>query len=226
MSKDINFPDSQNDVITTVTHALVEFETMVRGEMPEISTIYDEQLTYETAVTKLRAMDNYSGSNQDALPMLAYNRSVLRDYEEGFGKRAKNSQGCLNLGDGTGLAYSVAYGEIDIRFIYFTKNIELMEKFEVVYGSDEGITGSKELIVNMGSDIGEFKYYLAFGDLEEKEIIADDVYYKGIIGSIKLRGFYFTFRAARKVIEEINQRIYSSRDLVTKEEKVGDIQIL
>jgi hypothetical protein len=226
--KAVNNINSQNDVITTMTHALMAFEEMVKIEMPDVAVVYDEQLSYETAVEQIMANSNYNRNEQRPMPFLAYNRTVLVESDTGIGKRSRTLLGNLKIGNKR-LIYSATHGEFEIQFFYCSTSIEQTEKFEVVYNSEEGITGSKELIVNMGDEIGEFKYYLDYQELTEKIIEKEDSYYKAIIGTIKVRGFYFTFRGESGVIEQINQKIYASKwtnpENKTDIEKIGDVTI-
>lgn len=225
----INQPDSQYDVITTVTHVLRAFEDMVRTEMPNCRCIYDEELSYESALRAIYAQDNYeNNAGNDPLPALAYNRTVLKDAETPPGRRMKNNLGCIKIGTAPNqqiVTYSATHAEFEIQFLYITKSIEMQEKFEVVYNSNDGISGTREIQVDMG-ELGSFTYYLTFDDLIQKDIIHEDVYYKGIIGSIKARGFYFTFKATNEIIKQINASIYVSRELNEKTELVASIEIL
>lgn len=198
----INNKDSQNDVISSMTHVLEAFEDIVRCEMPSTSVIYDEEISYETGIKQLLANDSFAGNSQDPLPLFIYNRTILRDTEIGLGKRAKNFTGCLTVND-KALLYSAAYGEFDLQFLYVTKNMQMAEAFEVVYNSNEGISGTRELTVNMG-ELGDFKYFLTYDELTDKPIEHENVSYKGVIGSLKVRGFYFTFRGEAGLIQEIN----------------------
>ena len=221
MSKEVNNTNSQNDVISTVTHSLCAFESLIRTEMPGQAVVYDEEVSYETGLKQFLSNSNYSGNHeQDPLPIFIYNRTVLIDSEYGLGKRAKNMTGCMRSGSGS-LTYGATYGEYEIQFLYVSKNIEMAEKFEVVYNSDEGITGSKEMTVKMG-ELGDFKYFLTYQDLTSKEIAHENVYYKGIIGSIKVRGFYFTFRGTSGIIEQINSTIYACLPDNLKAEELGN----
>ena len=202
---------------------LYAFEDLVREEMPNIPVIYVNELGFEEAMKSLLADANYSGTQfNELVPFFAYNRTVMINSEDRhLGNRAKGKTGCVGLSDGQIANYSMTMGEFDIQFIYASNNIQLSEQFEVVYNSDEGITGSKELTVDL-EELGEFKYFLEYQDLQDLNINFEDTYYKLIIGSVKVRGFYFTFRSTSGIIKEINQRIISSRNLSIN----GDDEIL
>lgn len=224
---DNNEPNSQNDVISTVTHALYAFESLVETEMPNIPVVYAEALEFEGALKKIISSDNYNATGRtDAIPFFAYNRTILKEVEDRhLGKRAKGKTGCIKVGDEI-LQYGMAYGEFDIQFMYASHNVQLQDQFEVVYNSDEGISGSKEVVVDMDA-LGTFKYYLDYQELTEKTINFEEIYYKLILGSIKVRGFYFTFKGSSGIIKEINQNIISSCNLAEEgqDELLSGIQI-
>lgn len=208
--KTVNHPNSQNDVIKSMTHVMLAIEEMVRGEMPDCATVYDEQLSYETGIKKILTDDNFNNGSRDPLPAFIYNRTVLEYAEEPPARRSGSFVGCMRVGDEV-VQYSAVQGEFELQFLYVSKSIELQEKFEIVYLSNEGITGTKEVVVSMG-ELGDFKYFLDYQDLTEKQIVHEDVYYKGIIGSIRVRGFFFTFRSkTRGLIEEISSRIIAGK---------------
>lgn len=207
-----NYPNSQNDVISTVTHALLAFEDMVRQEMPECAVVYDEELSYESAIRTLVSKGNFYNENIANLPLFIYNRTPMRKNQWGFGGRADGYDMPLKLEDGRTLIYTPLNGEFDINFIYIAKSVELVEKFEVVYLADEGISNTKEIKVDM-ADLGVFTYFATYGnEMTDKLVNKEDTYYKGIAGSLQLRGFFFTFRSESKIIYEIRERIFAIRN--------------
>ena len=52
-------PNSDLDVISTVGLVLDEFITMLEHELPKTNYVYDENLTYESAIAKLRADNEF-----------------------------------------------------------------------------------------------------------------------------------------------------------------------
>ena len=206
-----NYPNSQNDVITTVTHALMAFEDVVRQEMPECAVIYDEELSYESALRALVAKGNYDNANLANMPIFIYNRSPLRKNIWGIGGRADNYDATMRLQDGRTLVYTPLNGEFDINFLYVSKSVEAVERFEVVYLCDEGISNTKELKVDM-ADLGVFTYYAEYKEITDKPVVREEVYYKGIAGNLTVRGFFFTFRADAKIIYEIRERVIALRN--------------
>jgi len=221
MSEVVNRPKSLNDTVTTATHVLKMFEDSVRTEMPELAIVYDEQLSYETGMEQFLANSSYSGSDQRPMPIFIYNRTVLVDSELGFGSRAPIFKNQITI-DGKRVVYRASYSEFEIQFLYVSRSTEEAEKFEVCYGSNDGISRNTELSLIM-PELGEFKYFFTFDDLTEKPIEHEEVTYKGIIGTIKVRGLYFVFSGEAGIIEQINQKIYASSipRLKVKDELIG-----
>ena len=205
-----NYPNSLNDVISTVTHVLLAFEDLVRYEIPECYVVYDEELSYETAIRGMMAKGNFDETDRPEIPLFAYNRTSLRKSQLGIGGRADNYEAPFKLPDGRTLTYVPLNGEFEINFMFITKSMEVAEKFEVTYLSDTGISGTKNIQVDMDT-LGVFNYYVNYGELTDKQFQKDDVYYKAILGTVVVRGFFFTFSSEAKVIHEIRERIYALR---------------
>jgi len=214
MSTGPNYSNSQHDVITTVSHFEVEFEKMILEEMPNIGVIYDEELTYESGLRSYIAKMNYTQGHIITEPLFIYNRTVMRDSLNPPSKRLNNFNAVMKV-DNKAVSYAVSHSEFDIQFMYISKSVELMEKFEVVYSSEEGISSSKQLVVPIGP-LGDFKYFLTWNELTEKIINREDSAYKAIIGSVIVRGMFFTFRSTSEIIKQINAKIYASNDILNK----------
>jgi len=210
-----NYPNSHQDVVSTATHVLEVFERSITDEMPGINIIYDEQLSYETGMKALIAKYNYNKNENKNLknPVFIYNRTVMRNVLDGVAQRLNNFTSTLRLASGETVSYTATSSEFDIQFLFATKDIETQERFEVAYQSEEGITGNKELIVKCGDKVGDFKYFLKWGELTEKTIEFEDLYFKGIIGSLVVRGLFFVFRGKASVIESLRLRIYLTNKL-------------
>ena len=213
--------DSLNDVVSTVTRMTRAFERMVENEMPGTTAKFDEDLDYLAALRHLRADNDNNGEGESGLPMLVYNRTVLEDSEVGPSKRMKSHTGFVRVGDSS-LKFSACHAQTTINFIFVTDSIRTLEQFEVAYLSDEGISEYKELTVDMGADIGDFKYFLNFEPLSEMNFRNEEVDYKAVAGSIIVRGMYFTFKGRNSIIKEIVTKIYRSRVLNEKTELLYD----
>lgn len=211
---------AHKNVLTTATHVLSIFTDSLKEEMPEMLTVYDENLSYETAISQLRSNQNESGNHTGQLPLFAYKRSVMRVAEEKFaGQRLAMNRGCIII-DGKPITYTPFYGEFDIFFLFLANDIRTAEQFEIVYNNRRGISKPSELTLKM-PDIGDFKYFFNYNPLEDFQINSQDTYYKAIIGQIVSRGFYFTLEGEASIIKEINARIIESNDI--KNKVIGEI---
>jgi hypothetical protein len=195
-----------------------EFKQMVIEEMGGISTVFDPLLSYDSALAKW-LKENPEGENP--IPLFAYNRTITNYGDVGLQRRSRGVTGVLKLEDEDGnkigaSKYSVMQGEFFINFMYITQSMEEAEKFEVVYYGDEGISAGTEITVNMPK-LGAFKYFLEYNDLDDITIEKEGTYHKAIIGTIKVRGMYFTFKGQSGLIREINARIISSNNIPKRE---------
>jgi hypothetical protein len=206
--------NSMGDVRGTVSHVMAAWEDCVRIEMPNTNVIYDEGLSYESAIRLFRDQNNYHDNNLDPLPLVAYKRTIgvpVRDRL--LGLRADSCLVKKDEGNGTFSKWNVAYKEFDILFAYFTKDVELQERFEIAYNNGQGLS-ELEFFDAQLPELGAFRYSLEWNDLDEFTIQEDENnYFKSIIGSARLRGFFFSFDSIVKDIREINANIISSDNL-------------
>jgi hypothetical protein len=221
MSKKINFSDSMNDVVDTIGPVLQAFiNDVVKEEMPNCNYIYDPQLTFESALGLFRQANNMENRDQtevkDPLPLFAFSRSALKYPENtpALHRRAANNQGHYVTDNGDDVLYSMVYGEIELQFLYVNKNMKEIEQFEITYLANEGISGTKEITLNL-PDLGDFNYYIEYDDLLDVDVNIDNLYFKSLAGTVKIRGFFFIFRSDAPLIKEINLDIYQKgKDIV------------
>ena len=205
-----NNPNSQKDVVSIVDAVLGEFEHSVKQELNGIAVQYDSALTYETGIQKYLA-DNEIQPNEEISPIFIYNRSITSDGDTGLQQRARHKKGIVKVENGT-LNYSVYHGEYTINFMYVTQSVEQAQRFELSYHADQGISACKKLTVDI-PEIGPFDYFLRYNELEDLQFEKEGMFYYAVIGSIKVRGFYFTFNGTSVLIKELNSRIISSNNI-------------
>lgn len=204
-----------NEVTTTVTLTLAALMEAFKREIPELKMVYDEKFSYESAVENFRANNNLNKENTNMYPLFAFKRSVLRHSEtHGPGRRATGIMARRDMSTlekpKTSNVYRLVHGEFDVNFLYITKEIAKLELFEILYLAEEGISSYKEISVDLTTELGAiFPYYVDYAPLEDKVFEIDNVSYKAIQGSVKVRGFYPVLRAEAKHILEINTRILS-----------------
>jgi hypothetical protein len=223
-----------DEVTSSPALVLESFLTKLREEIPELKYVYDEKLSYETSVKAFRAQNNMNKTDQrdgndksDYYPMFAFNRSVLRYPEQtsGPGKRLsaanKVRQDVKDTKDRSVEIYRIVQAEFDLRFLWITKSIKDLERFEILYLSEEGISSYKEVEVDLGSDkLEKFKYFFEYGPLEDKLFEYEGNYYKTLSSTIKVRGMYPVLRGEAKIIREINMKILDAQSAILVSSKI------
>jgi len=218
--------DSMLNVKTQVGLILNEFLNQLEGWAPELAYVYDESLTYETGLAKYRA-DKIVDDNVDLkLPIFIFNRSVLRpDVDTSIGKRSLNLKAKCTLDSGEVERYRPLSAKFDLNFLYVTRNIIDMERFEISYLLETSVSHVKRLDVDI-PEIGQLQYFLRYGELDDKVINIDDNYYKALTGTFTVQGLFFSFQDISGRIEQINGDISDyDVDTCTPTETLGTIRI-
>lgn len=205
--------NSMEDTVSTVVNVLEEFINVLREEMPDINVVYDEALTYETALKKYRADNEAKGEVDKAFPLFAFKRSVLKTAGQkgGIGRRMRISPAKYVSPTGDSVfTYTPLQGEFNIDFALITDKMDTLERFEVAYLSHEGISRQSEITVKLPEKLGEWKYYLNYEEeLSDKAIQIDDNFYKVVSGTISVRGIFLVLRGTGSIIKNIKARIHS-----------------
>jgi len=194
-----------------------------KNEIPYVRVVYDEQLEYESVITKLRNDEAFTTQGLSQIPVVAYNRSVLRHAQDaGPGRRAGRilSKGPKQGDPNSQLIYRWVHGEFDLNFRFFTTNMDQLENFEISYLGEEGISGIRNLDVNI-PDIGDFTWFVHPRELTEKVIQIEQAYHKVVEGSLVVRGNYFILRNEAKKILTVNAKINNEGGTVTH----SDLQV-
>ena len=195
-------------VKTLITFILDELMNKIEAWSPNLAMVKDEQLTYDTSLAKYRSDQGLQDGAKVPLPLLAFRRTVLRytEGEKGIGRRNLSSKPCIRNADGTVSIYSAIHCEFDIPFQYYSRDIEDIERFELTYLSQRSLSDTTKLTVEF-EDIGEWDFFLEFGQLDDKIINIEDSYYKALVGQFKVRGYFLTFKETGKIIEVITAKI-------------------
>jgi hypothetical protein len=226
-----NYAKSMNDVVNTTGAVLQTFiNDVVKEEMPDCNYVYDPQLTFESSMALIRAANNKLDRNQfqvkPSIPLFAFSHSALKYSEDitSTNKRMANNVGHYKTESGNHYTYATFHGEIELQFLYVNTSMRELDKFAITYLSNEGISGTKQITVNL-PDLGDFNYYIEYEDMLDINVNIENVYYKSLAGTIKIRGFYFTFRSEASVIEQINLSIYNKAQNIINSELLSSINI-
>lgn len=201
-----------DEVVGTAVLVLDAFIKSVKNEIPEVKVVYDEKLSYDTAVEVFRAGNSTTGENTAMYPLFAFRRTVLRIAETASpGRRMSGVQVRRDLDElgqaGASELYKVLHGEFDIEFLFITKSAKQLERFEVLYLCEEGISANKEIEVPLPEMDASLLYFATYPELDDKQFESDSIYYKMIQGKVTVRGFYPVLRGQSKRIKQISLRI-------------------
>lgn len=196
----------QDLVVSDIALVLKEFLDTYAARIPNLKFIYDENLSYDTAIANYRAKNNMTGEINEALPLFVFNRSVLRWSEHGAMRRSVTfrPKGLMNMEDGTALKYKAVHGEFDLNFSLVFNSMSEVENFEVSYLAELNTGGDKEITVTLSPEFGEFKYFVQLQPLDDKLVNIENAYYKTVMGRVLIRGFFFTIFGQGRIIKEIN----------------------
>lgn len=200
-----NDTESMLNVVTLTGLILNEFLNQIEEWSHGLAYVYDEALTYETAVEKYRADKNISDNADTVMPLFAFKRTVVRpDVENSVGKRAGNSSIKCNLPDGTVEKYKGLMGTFSIEFLYITRDMQDLERFEISYLLERSVSNIKKLNVFLPAIDNTLDYGLRYGELDEKVINTDNNYYKALSGVFTIHGMFLSFDGTGNQIREVN----------------------
>lgn len=205
-----NITNSQNNVVTTLTMVLSKFIDIFSTELDGLNIVYDENLEYESALRKYRSDNNLDGSSPVPYPLLAIRRSVLRHAtDRSPSKRMGRMLVSNTVSNEVSQEFRSVHGEIDLEFLYINNSISDVEKFEIVYSCQEGISNFTQIDVNLPEEYGggSLPYFAMWEDLEDKKFEFQDTFHKMIAGKVTIVGHYLTFRTDNNRILEINLKI-------------------
>ena len=194
-------------VVSNIHLVLQEHLNQFESRLPKIHTVYDESLSYETAIARYRANNDLGQDSQEAFPLFAFNRSVLRYAPQGIGRRSVTKRPMsYEAGDDTATIYKSVFGEFDISYLFVTPMMSDIENFEISYLGEESVGSEKEFNVRH-SDMGDFPYYVTMEPLDDLRVNIDGSYYKAVGGRSVIRGFFFIVKGTSKIIKEIGLQV-------------------
>lgn len=206
-----NSESSHANVVATQVLILDQFIKKVKIEIPEAHVVYDEQLSYTSAITAFRKNNVMDNTVQSVYPLFAFKRSVLRYSESGRGRRSKVQRPSNKVDSSNSRVYRFVHGEFDLDFLYITKSMDDLERFEISYLAEDGLSGYREVDVDLSEEFGDasaiWHYFLDPGDLSDMSFEEEGVYYKMVTGSFRVRGEYPILKGTQAHILAIHSRI-------------------
>ena len=190
--------------------------------MPNTGLVYDPELSYETATQRLRDNEHYNNDADVNSPLLAFRRTILREVDlQASGKRLPQHKIVNRLSsqqDPT--IYAACMGTFNLEYMYFTKSMLACEQFEIAHAAKRGVSGLRQLKVNLGTELGILEYQLTHEPLEDLTINNAANYYKALGGVIIVHGIYLLFEEKGTIIKDISARVNNFID------QVGDGNLL
>jgi len=184
--------------------------------------VYDESLSYETAINRLRSGAPQHPELADApeLPLVAFSRSVVRPYQDAVSNnRLKINKHHQLIQEGDTVAdnaviHKIAHGEFDVRFEVYFDDISELERFEILWLTSLGASDTKRIELDTFSELGfNIPYYLSHEPLESKLFQIDGTVYKSLAGMTTVRGFYPTITGTNPLIKEIQLRVRDENEI-------------
>jgi len=201
------------NVISTPVLVLDRFMQKCTALNPGLKFVYDEQLSFETAITKLRADNETFDIVKDAFPLIAFKRTPLRWSGLGSGRRLHKLKTKGEIFDGTVELFSVLNGEMEIQFFYCHDEMHDMENFEVEYLVEENIASIKNIDVTLPGIGGVYEYSVIYNALDDLTVNYEGIDYKLYTSSAIVRGGFPVFKGTGKIILEINAQINTFLDV-------------
>jgi len=207
-------------VLSNVALVLKEFLDYLESHFAGTNYVYDEGLSYETALKNHRAEMELTGGEEPFLPAFIFKRMTLRHTEHGIAGRASTSVAQAGVVDGQRLKYKWVLGELEIPFLYVNESAVEMEKFEIFYLAERALAQEKYIECEI-PDVETYKYSVDYTKaLDETTFNIEGNYYKTVAGTVTIRGVFYLFEGEGAVIEQINAAIKSVYGQVLSERTI------
>jgi hypothetical protein len=203
-------------VVSNMALVMKAFLDQLGTMVPDIHYVYDENLSYETALRRYRPDQESNHRADPFFPAFVFKRNVLQHTKYGAGKRTIVNKivGDVPLA-GKVPVYKAVHGWLELPFIVFMKNMVELERFEIAYLAESLGTGGEHNetqlnVVVPGLD-GTFPYYVRYtmldDHLEDKTVNTEENFYKDAHGTITIHGFFLLFHQEASVVREIQSKV-------------------
>ncbi len=183
------------------------------AEKIDFTPVYSE-LDVQSIVTRFRAQALHKNPKDNPKILFGFQRSPLHKYDI-IGGRGKWSSPKTGTGNNLTDFYKALYGELNITFAAYFKNMTDLEEFELAMACWGGITEIKRVEVLLPELSAEpFIYPIDWEDLDTIEMPDNDIYKMGLTGNFFIRGFFFVFEGSHKAIKSITAKIAEYEELV------------
>ena len=194
-------------LLSTIALVMKGLIDAVQGVYPNLKCVYDEDLTYQTSVTKLREKFQKEEISSPIFPLFAFRRTVLRISDKV--PRATNVQPIDFTATDYAKLYRGSYGMFDIEFLVYHTDMEFMESFEIEYLMWQGLKSIRDYSIFIPGLDGEFKYQTYWDWLSDIKISVPAQYYKALTGRVNIQGLFLalsspaTYPKIKEIIKTI-----------------------
>lgn len=197
-------------VVSTMVLVLQEFLNSVETKITGLHSVYDEDLTVETALKRVRSQqDRENTADKPAIPLFAFRRSAIRPASQGMGRRSVTNRAFTRPTTGKPIGvtvYKAIHGEFDVEYMLLQEKALDEEVTEIGFLGEESVTDQKEYKVEI-PDLGTFSFFAQWGVVGTKQVNQKDIYYKAMSGKVTIQGWFFILKGAGKTIQQIDFQI-------------------
>jgi hypothetical protein len=211
----------QGNTVATIALVLGGFLDKLQEKHPELNSVYDEELSVESALTAVRAKYQQHGiTDKKEYPLFAFKRSALRYPQHGMGRRSVTNRAFDRPTPENPelIVRKAIQAEFDVEFMHLQDRMDALEIFEIDFLSEGGFTHLSEYEVEI-PDLGKFKYMVKHEPVVDKTVVHNNIRHKSLRGKATITGWFFVLEGSGKVITEISAKIKdfnSQIDLSTK----------
>lgn len=194
-------------LLSTIALVIKGLMDTIEGIYPNFNCVYDEDLSYQTSVTKLRDKFQKEEISSPVFPLFAFRRGVLKPSDKV--PRATNMQPIDFTSTDYADLYRGSYGMFDIEFLVYHTDMEFMESFEIEYLMWQGLKSIREYNVFIPGLEGEFRYLTYWDWLSDIKINVPAQYYKALTGRVNIQGLFLalsspaTYPKIKEIIKNI-----------------------
>lgn len=189
----------------------------------DAKVVYSNDLSLREGKFRYRATKNLLDIMEGRDPVVLVNRSPIERMVEISGEVPRQYAYTKDVINNTFADFTVSYGRLLMNFLFITRNIKVLDDFEVSYATGGKVASHKLLSIDFGSPIGIHDYIIKWENPQELVLLADDFALKTLSFSAYVVGWFFYGRLTGGLIKQIDifyRDMYSGQLL--ESDSVGD----
>lgn len=210
-----------------VGYVIQAWKDLIWSQDSEMNIIFDSTIDYQRASKAIRKNAQITGADTSKrLPILAFQVGPLQwDDESGIGLRSRTQPIICPNDQGGHLKLKAVQGFFNLSFIYYTRNLEDLNRFQIAYMTEEFISTFKRVPVTFPGGIKanyDFTYDEPF---DEKILQTEDNKIMGVSGNIRVNGQFFSVKGLVQLIKKINAGISDFEAVNAVGEPIGTVKL-